>query len=40
MRVDQSPGDGEGAALKLPVELRREAKLEFDEAFDWYDARA
>jgi toxin ParE1/3/4 len=25
--------------VRLPIVLRDEAKAEFDEAFDWYDAR-
>jgi hypothetical protein len=25
--------------MKLPVEFRREAQRDFDEAFDWYEKR-
>lgn len=35
----QGSGLVAGASVKLPVVLRPEAQSEFDEAFDWYEAR-
>lgn len=35
----QGPRPGEGAAVKLPIVLRDEAQAEFEETFDWYDAK-
>ena len=37
--ADQGAGVGEVTAVSIPVVFRSEAESEFDEAFDWYDAR-
>ena len=35
----QGAGTRAGTSVSLPIVLRDEAQAEFDEAFDWYDAR-
>lgn len=35
----QGAGDGQSAEVSLPIVLRAEAEVEFDQAFDFYDGQ-
>ena len=39
MGDDQRASIGEGKEVTLPIVLREEAEIEFDEAFDWYESK-
>lgn len=39
MGSGESSGTGEGPAVSLPVVLRDAAQVEFDDAFDYYEAQ-